>query len=109
MTVTIEQVQAGLIRYIDAELAPKAIGIAKFGIYFMAPSIPKMVTQKISEARQSGVFAEMFDENGNIELDEVYKRAQEAIKHSGKVLIKSLNYFADAADIEALYTAIKNS
>lgn len=109
MNVTIEQVQAGLIKYIDSELAPKASGMTKFVIYFLAPSIPKRLQEKIAEVKQNTMFSDFFDEDGNIKLDDVYNRAKEAMKHSGKIFIKELNYFADMQDIEALYQSIKNS
>lgn len=109
MNVTIEQVQAGIIKYIDTDIAPRAQGFTKFMIYFAAPSIPKMVSQKLTELRATGMIEDLFDESGNINLEEAYKRASEAMKKSGKVLIKQLNYFADNEDLDRLYAHIKSS
>lgn len=109
MIVTLEQVQAGLIKYIDTELAPKATGMAKFAIYFVAPSIPTKVNTIITNAKNTGMIDDCFDESGNIKLNEVYRRAKDAISKSGKVLIPQFNYFADEKDIEVLYNLIKNS
>ena len=109
MIVTIEQIQAGVIKYIDSELAPKAGGLAKFGIYFMAPSIPALVKEKVLQLKATNLMNDVFDDNGNIKLEEVYKRAKDAMSKSGKVYIPQLNYFADDKDIEILYNLIKNS
>ena len=109
MTVTIEQIQAGIIKYIDAEVGAQATGLSKFAVYFFAPSIPNMAAQKIAEIKESGLMPDLFDENGNIHLDLAYKRAKAAIAKSGRVLIPKLNYFIDDSDIEKICGFIKNS
>lgn len=109
MIVTIEQINSGVIKYIDAELGAKAVGLTKFMVYFIAPSIPQIVTTKINQLKSVEVFKNLFDENGNVNLDNLRARAMDAIKHSGKVYIQGLDYFVDETDIEKLYTYIKNS
>lgn len=109
MIVTIEQIQAGLIKFIDSELAPKASGLGKFAIYFMAPSIPMKATDMIGQLKASGMINDLFDESGHIKLDEVYTRAKEAMAKTGKVYIPQLNYYADSTDVEVLFNLIKNS
>lgn len=109
MTVTQEQIQAGLIKYIDTEIAAKATGLAKFMIYFVAPSIPNMIMSKFNEFKTNPLFADVFDENGNVLLDVFYKKAKNAMAKSGKILIPQLNYFVDDSDIEILCNLIKNS
>lgn len=109
MIVTIEQIQAGLIKFIDSELVPKANGLGKFMICFMAPSIPAKVTNMIGALKAGGSMPDLFDESGNIKIDEVYKRAKEAMAKTGNVNIPGLNYNADSTDIEILYNLIKNS
>lgn len=108
MSVTMEQIQAGIIKYIDTAMAPRANGITKFMIYFFVPSIPKMLEQKIVDFKSMNVMPELFDADGNINLDEVYSRAKEAIKKSGKLFIPKINYFADEQDLDMLYNIIKN-
>lgn len=109
MIVTVEQIEAGLIKYIDTEIGAKATGTQKFMVYFVAPSIPKLVRSKINELRDNELFADMFDENGNVVIDILYKRAKDAIAKSGKILIPQINYFADVDDIELLVNLIKKS
>lgn len=107
MTVTIDQILAGIIKYIDTEIAMKANGITKFMVYFFAPSIPKMVQTKFDEMKSMGLMDEFIDENGNINLDKAYGRAKEAISRAGKILIPKINYFVDASDVDILYNLIK--
>lgn len=109
MVVTLEQIQAGILKYIDIEVAPKATGLSKFLVYFIAPSIPKNVTQYVQALKSNTAFTDLFDESGNMKIDDVYVRAKEAIKHSGKILIPQFNYFIDESDIDKLYNLIKTS
>ena len=109
MTVTLDQVLAGLIKYIDSEIAPKAQGFTKFAVYFVAPSIPNILRSKFVELQQSGVISDLLDENGNIKLDDAYKRAKDAFQKSGKILLPKFNLFVDITDVEMLYNFIKNS
>ena len=109
MTVTMEQIQAGFVKFIDTEIAPKATTMAKFMIYFMTPSIVKGIKIKIEGIKNSGVMPDLFDESGNVVIDEVYARAKDAIKKTGKLYIDGLNYFADETDLERLYNLIKTA
>lgn len=78
-------------------------------MYFATPSVIKWVAQKIGGIREGNLMPELFDENGNVLLDEVYKRGKEAMKKSGKVYIDKINYFADEQDLECLYNYIKTA
>lgn len=109
MTVTIEQVQAGIVKYIDMEVAAKAEGITKFMVYFFVPSIPKIVTTKVEQLKSSGMFNDIFTEEGNIDIDEAYKRAKMAMERSGKLFIPQISYFIDTTDVDKLYQLIKTS
>lgn len=109
MNITTEQISAGLIKYIDTEIGARATGLTKFMVYFAAPSLPKLVTSKIEELKSNELFKDMFDENGNVVFDELYKRTKDAISKSGKILIPQINYFVDMDDVEILANLIKKS
>lgn len=109
MLANAEQITAGLVKYIDTELAPKATGIMKFMIYFIAPSIPKKVSQMINQYRNDALFSDLFDETGNVKLEDVRTRAREAVSKTGRLYIDKLNLFIDESDVEKLYNLIKNS
>ena len=109
MTVTSEQIQAGIIKYIDTQMAPRAEGLMKFMLYFFTPSVPKIVADKLTELKSSGLASDLFDVDGNVQIDEMYKRAKEAIRKSGKLFIPKINYFADEQDLDILYNTIKST
>lgn len=109
MLVTLEQIQMGLIKYIESGIANKATGFTKFIIYFSIPSLPSKVSQMLSNLYNSQMYTDLFDETGKVKLDEAYARAKSAIQKSGKILISSINYFIDEADIDSLYEIIKRT
>lgn len=107
--VTLQQIQAGVVKFIDSYIAPKATGFTKFMIYFVTPSLYNMIEQKYKEVQASNLMPELFNESGNLNLDETFNRAKTAIQKSGKILIPGLNYFADEEDLTILYELIKKS
>ena len=48
-----------------------------------------------------------FDENGNVELDTVYKMAKDAVQKSGQFTLFGIIF--NETDIDKLYTYIKNT
>lgn len=106
MVVTLEQIQVGVLKYVETEIAAKATGLTKFMVYFALPSLPKMIAEKLLQAKESPLFADIFDENGNVKLAEARTRALEALKRSGKLYIKEIGYFVDETDVELIYKYI---
>lgn len=109
MNVNLEQIHAGLIKYIDTEVAPKATGFTKFMVYFFTPSLSNIINSRLEALKASGMVDDLFTENGLIKLDEAYHRAKQAIEKSGKVLIPQVNYFIDSSDVDRLYQLIKGT
>ena len=109
MTVSIDQARMGVKKYVETEIADKATGAVKFLIYFMIPAIDKGVVEYINKAKGSIFFQDVFCENGNIYIEEVYNRASFAMDKSGKVLIDKFNLALDKTDIEKLYKYIKEA
>lgn len=99
--VNIEQIQMGLNRYVEEEIAKKATGFNKFAVYFALPSINKKIPQLINN------FKDFFDENGNINLDEIYNNAKSAISKSGQFSLYGIIF--NETDIDKLYSYIKNT
>lgn len=105
MVVSTEQVKNGIIKYVDAEIGVKSEGAVKFLVYFVLPSIPKKVTDYLGAMRSSGVFGDVFDENGNVELDAFRERAKEAMQKCVSVEVMGLAF--REPDIDALYEYIR--
>lgn len=108
MVVTIEQINAGVMKFVESQIMPKANDIGKFVIGFTIPSIPAKVTSMLNQYKETGMINEFFDESGNIKLDDAYQRAKDTIAKIGKIHIPQLKYNVDAEDIDILYNLIKN-
>lgn len=97
--VTIDQIQKGVRDYVDAEIGSKATGFRKFGIYFVLPSIDKSITKYLSKLKE--IMPDKFDENGNVNVDDVYNCAKSAIKKSGQ--FEFMGILFNETDIDKLY------
>lgn len=85
MAVTLQQVKAGVNSYVDAELGRKAQGVTKFGVYFMLPRVDKLIDKYYNQAVNNPLFADMFDESGNVDIDAVYDAAKTAMDRTGQI------------------------
>lgn len=107
MAVTIQQVKAGVNSYVDAEVARKAEGLTKFGVYFMLPRIDKVIDGYYQKAVNNPMFADMFDANGNIELDAVYNTAVDAMTKTGQIELAGFRFGRN--DVDMLYNYIRDT
>lgn len=107
--VNIDQIHAGLIKFIDTEIAPKATGFTKFMVYFFVPSLSKFLVPRYEAMRASGMFSELFTEEGNLKLEDAFARVRTAMEKTGKLMIPQINYFVDSTDVEKLYHLIKSA
>ena len=105
MMVNLEQVQNGVLSFIDKEIGSKAVGFKKFGIYFLMPTIKKTVAEYLLKFKS--FMPDLFDENNNIDLDRLYSMAKEAIKKSGQFELMGIIF--NETDIDRLYSYIKST
>lgn len=105
MVVNIEQVQRGMSAFVENEIAKKATGFRKFGIYFIMPMLNKYTAEYLEKFRHT--VPDMFDENGNIKLDDVYTNAKLAIQKSGQFEFMGIIFCE--TDIDKLFYSIKNT
>ena len=107
MKVNVQQVQRGIINFIDNELGQKAVGINKFAIYFLLPQIPNKINTLYGTYKNNPMFKDFFDESGNVDLDKLYNTSKEAIRKSGQV--EYMGIIFNESDIDKLYNYIKNT
>ena len=105
MIVSLEQVQTGVLGFVEKEIATKATGFKKFGIYFVMPTIKKSVSDYLIKIQS--FMPDLFDENGNIDLDKFYNLAKDAIRKSGQFEFMSIIF--NEMDIDRLYNYIKST
>jgi hypothetical protein len=102
---TIEQVQIGLTNYIEHEIATKATGVRKFGVYFMLPYIKNKVTDYVNNFKS--IMPDIIDSNNNINLDLLYSTSKGAIQRSGQFEFAGIIF--NETDIDRLYTYIRQT
>lgn len=105
MMVTLEQVQMGVVEFIEKEIGTKATGFKKFGVYFLLPTVKKSVVDYMNKIK--AFMPNLFDENGNVNLDEFYNTAKDAIKKSGQ--FEFMGIIFNETDIDKLYSYIKHT
>ena len=106
MIVSIAQIRTGLIRFIEQEVAAKAVDFDKFKVNFILPRLPKLIDKVFVQYQDNVLFKDYFDENGNVNIDELYNDAKEASKKTGKFNFAGL-IFAES-DFNKMYEYIKN-
>jgi hypothetical protein len=107
MFVNTEQIQIGTTNFIEQEIAKKAVGANKFFVYFAMPMVNKKVGQYIDNFSQNPLTKELFDENRNVNIDELYNMAKNAVSKSGQFVYYGIVF--NETDIDKLYNYIKNT
>ena len=88
----------------ENEIAPKATGIKKFGVYFMLPTIAKTVGDYLDKLKS--IMPSMFDESGRVKITEIYDNAKAAYQKSGQ--FEFMGIIFNETDIDSLYNHIKS-
>jgi hypothetical protein len=102
MTVSVQQIQSGVSRYINEELAKKKTGPHKFLIHFLESLLTPSISQTIISLQSVPLLSQtIFDENGNIHLSALTDAARSALEKSGGK-IQALGFVFDQTDIDAL-------
>lgn len=109
MIVNIDQARTGVKKYIENEIAYKASGLTKFMVYFALPSIDSTVYSYINKMKTNDIFADLFDHDGNLQLDKIYDRAIFAADKSGKIYLDKFGLSLDRSDVEKIYSYIRES
>lgn len=103
MVANVQQIQEGVVRFVENELANKATGVRKFGIYFIMPIISNKTKDYIDIAKK--YTPELFTEDGHIKIDEVYNHGKKAIQRSGQ--FEFMGIIFNESDVDKLYSYIK--
>ena len=106
MQVSVSDIPVILGKYVDAEIAPKADSVRRFGIYGFLFVIQNKVNQFLEPYSPALSAAGVLVENGTmIDLDVGYEMAKFAMEKTGKVEL--FGYLMDMSDIESLYAIAK--
>ena len=104
MYVNTEQVQIGVTNFIDQEIGSKAVGFQKFAIYFVLPKVNKVVANYMHQLKDNPIMSDMFNENGDVNLDDLYNTAKQAVRKSGQFAVYGV--ILNETDIDRIYSYI---
>ena len=104
MFVNTQQVQRGVTNFIEQEIASKAVGFQKFATYFVLPKINNVVAQYMLEFKENSIVKDLFNENGDVNIDELYNMAKQASRKSGQFSVYGV--LLNESDIDKIYTYI---
>lgn len=103
----IEDIELGIMNYINQEIAPKATGLMKFGIYtgafLFANKGEKLLNSHLATLQKM----DLIDNEMNIDIDSLYKASKMGMAQSGnKLEIKGMIF--NESDLDKIYEYIKN-
>ena len=104
MFVTTERIQIGITNFIEQEIASKAVGFQKFATYFVLPKVNKAIEHYMLQLKDNPIMKESFNENGDINIDEIYNMAKQAVRKSGQFSLYGV--LLSESDIDKLYAYI---
>lgn len=107
MYVSIQQIQNGVINYVEQEIASKAVGIKKFMVYFIIPNINDKIPELLNKVKNNDVFKSYFTDDNMIDLDQLYNSAKSAIRKTGQIEYSGILF--NETDIDKLYSYIKST
>lgn len=107
MTVNINQIASGLLRYIDNEIAEKSEGLLRW----LSPLASEALVESYMPKIQSGLeMMHMMDEQGNIDIDLLYSKMCDIADKKGsvteKIPLTNRQITFSKQDITALYRMI---
>lgn len=111
--VTFNQIQNGLIAYVEREMIPKLDGIKQFGLGVYAALASKNIASTINKYKTNPAIAmlDAIDENDEVDIDRIYDAACQMFNnrdHYSIVIPLIGEWKIDRTDVEKLYKYIKN-
>lgn len=104
MFVNTEQIQIGVTNFIEQEIASKAVGFQKFATYFVLPKVNKVIEQYMIQLKDNPIVKDMFNESGDVNIDELYNMAKQAVRKSGQFAVYGV--LLNENDIDKIYSYI---
>lgn len=110
--VTINQVQTGLMKYIDNDVLPHLSGIRKVGLGIYSSLAANNISSIVMQYRDHPAVTvlNVLDKDGNVDIDQLYKAAVPMFADGSKQTINIPligDLLVDRSDVEKLYRYIK--
>ncbi len=109
MNVSLNQMQLGIVDYIEKEIASKAVGLQRFMYYGISFVVANNAEKLFALAVNNPMVKQLgfMDEDNNIDLDKLYAMAKYAMQKSGKVSVGGVILGED--DVEKIYGCVRNA
>jgi hypothetical protein len=104
MFVNTERIQIGVTNFIEQEIARKAVGFQKFATYFVLPKVNKVIEHYMVQLKDNPILSDMFNENGDVNVDELYNMSKQAVRKSGQFAVYGV--LLNESDIDKIYSYI---
>jgi hypothetical protein len=104
MFVNTERIQIGVTNFIEQEIASKAVGFQKFATYFVLPKVNKVIEHYMVQLKDNPILSDMFNENGDVNVDELYNMSKQAVRKSGQFAVYGV--LLNESDIDKIYSYI---
>lgn len=83
--VTLEQVEKGVLKYIDSEFVNKISGLRKWGVALMTESIALSIKDMVMKNREFLVKSGYLTEDCMVDIEKLYSDCLEVTSKHGKV------------------------
>ena len=107
MFVPIDQVKVGVANFVEREIATKATGLQKFLSYCAVPLVGRTIDGYAAQFSQNPVMALFFNDNKEVNIDELYNMAKSAVRKSGQFTVYGI--ILGETDIDRIYNYIKQA
>ena len=110
--VTIEQVKAGVLKYVETDMLPKIMGWKKIALGAYVALASENFTEMTRQYWNHPAVAvlNVFDATGNADIDKVYNAMYPMMANGEKITIPIPvvgDYTADRSDLEKIYRYIR--
>lgn len=99
--ITPQNFGIALGQYLEQELAPQSSGLQKVALYLALPVVINKAPQMLEQYKGLLALVDGVAEDGNLELDVVYKQVKEAMHKAGKIPVMGIIF--DETDIDKIY------
>lgn len=107
MFVSVNQIQIGVVNFVENEIASKAVGFQKFAIYLILPKFKNVVANYVNNLKSNEFLKDIFNDTGNVDIDALYNMCKSAIQKSGSFEI--FGVILNETDIDKIYSYIRNT
>ena len=101
MKISTQDIPLIMTEYVDSQVAPKANGMQRFGVYSMLYAVNNKMPEILQRYAPIMKMTGIMDDAGVIDVEYLHNMAADAMSHAGNVNL--LGFVMDGTDVESLY------